>query len=316
MSERKPTKRFSKIAVSVCGHLIATATFFALFSSFFFTEQSFGLLGVGLRDEALRPDIVGPAVLLFGLAGCAWALMFIIYQLAKSHLHQTKHVQLKKARGSVITETLVVLPVFFMLTFGLAQMALNSIAGILTTLASFEVTRTLAVWAVEEGNNRSPGGQVTRAHITQRARLQAAAIIAPATPEISTAVPCSLGPATQMLQGLTGLGISAAPVGQGSVFSMAEAFGHRTFAQRGPAKLAGAYCATQVTWTPVDSSPITTERSSFTSTLRYNHPVALPVVGLVFARNYGAGPWQTPYVSTIERTYRLTTYVTPNDRLP
>jgi hypothetical protein len=119
-----------------------------------------------------------------------------------------------------------------------------------------------------------------------------------------------------MLQGLIGLGISAAPVGQGSVFSMAEAFGHRTFAQRGPAKLAGAFCAIDVDWTAVNSDPTNTNRSPITSTLRYNHPVAMPVVGFVFARNYGAGPWLTPYVSTIERTYRLTTYVTPNDRLP
>jgi hypothetical protein len=324
MSERKSvtskvtTHRFSNLVASVVGHLTATALFFVLFSSLFMSEQTLGLLQVGLRDDAMRPDILAPAVLIFGLAGCAWALMFIMYQLGKSRVHQGAHVKLKKARGTVITETLVVLPIFFCLTFGLAQMALNSIAGILSTLASYEVTRTLAVWAVEENNSRSPsGGAITHQQIQQRARLHAAMVIAPVTPEFSLAAPCQLGSVLpQALAGLVGVNVGGIPTGQGSVFSMAEAFGHRTFSERGPAKLTGAYCAIEVDWNGVITDPQNVNRSPITSTLQYHHPVAMPVVGWVFAKNPGAGPWATPYVSTIRRTYRLTTYVTPNVELP
>lgn len=321
MSERKPVTRVtkhrsSKIAISVVGHLLATSTFFVVFASFFFTEHSLGLLKVGINDAALRPDIVGPALLIFGLSGCAWALLFIIYRLAKTHVQRPKHVALKKARGTIIAETLIVLPVFFMLTFGLAQMALTSIAGLLTTLASYEITRGLAVWSVEEGNSRSPGGNVSASHIRDKMRLQAAAVIAPATPEISQTVHCNLGPAQQMITGMAGAGFVPAATGQGTVFSMAEAYGHRTFAERGPSKLASAYCAIDVQWTDVTTDPTYVERDTFTSTLRYTHPAAMPVVAWVFASDPNSPPWSTPYTSIIERKYTMTTYLTPNDRLP
>ncbi len=324
MSERKPmtpavTKhRFSKIAASVCGHLLATTTFFVLFSSLFVTEQSLGLLKVGVRDEMLRPDIMGPGVLLFGLAGCVWALAFIIYQLAKSHMTQAKHVSLKKARGTVITETLVVFPVFLCLTFGLAQMAMNSIAGILSTLASYEVTRTLAVWAVEEGNNRSPSGTVSREHIRDRARLVAASIIAPVTPELASGLTgCSQGSALpSMLQGLVGAGLAPAAAPALQIKSMAEGYGASRFIVRGPTKLSLAYCAIDVTWTNVNTDTTFVGRSPITASLAYNHPISMPAVGWVFATDPGAGPWATPYVSIIRRQYRMTTYLTPNTYLP
>lgn len=325
MSERKPvtsqvTKhRFSKIVASVCGHLLATLTLFAAFTSLFLTEQTLGLMKIGVMDEALRPNIVGPAVLILGLAGCAWALMFIIFQLAKSHVQRPKHV-LKKARGTVITETLVVLPAFFLLTFGLAQMAINSIAGILSTLASYEVSRSLTSWSVEEGNNRAPGGAPNHTYIQQKMRLHAAMVIAPVTPEFSQAAPCNLPfSVTSALDGIRGIGTNSwgSTSGQGRVFSMAEAFGHRTFAERGPSKLAGAYCAIQVNWTNVNPDTTSTLRSDFTTRLDYYHPAAMPIIGWIFT-NTGGGthPWATNNVTRIERSYRLRTYVTPNTFLP
>lgn len=321
--KRVPTRRikhrFSNIAIAACGHLLASVTLFVAFSASFLTERSAELLGVGLQDAALRTDVVGPLVLNLGLASCVWAMVFIIYKLARTRISQPKHVVLKKAKGTVIAETLIVLPVFFCLTFGLAQMALSSIAGLLTTLATYEVTRGLAVWSVEEGNaRRVPGGNVTRAEIVDRMRLQAASIIAPATPEFSQGAGCLVGPAAQaMLLGMTRVGLlSPVATGQGEVSSMAEAFGHRTFAERAPTKLIAAYCAVQVNWTGVNPDPEENRRSEFTATLRYQHPVAMPVIGIVFTDGQGSGPWQTPYVSTIERSYSMTAYLSPNDELP
>lgn len=322
MSERKPVTRvtkhrFSKIAVSVAGHLLATSTLFVTFGSFFFTEHSLGLLRAGVQETSLRADVLGPAVLVFGLAGCAWALMFIMYRLARGHFKRPKHVALKKAKGTIIAETLIVLPTFFMLTFGLAQMALTSIAGLLTTLASYEVTRGLAVWSVEEGQNRSPGGTVTAAHIRNKMRLQAAAVIAPATPEMSQLRTCpGITMANRMVSGMQDAGLAGTATGQGSVFSMAEAYGHRTFEERGPSKLISAFCATNVMWTSVNSDPTYTGRDTFTSTVQYVHPAAMPVVAFVFASDPNTPPWVTPYTSIIERKYTLTTYLTPNDELP
>ena len=320
MSERqqvtdKVTKhRLSRIFFAALAHLMAVTTMFGLFMSMFLTEHTLGLMKVTFRDPQLQSDVAGQALLLFGLASCVWALMFIIYKLIRSRADQPKHVQLKKARGTVITETLIVFPVFLCLTFGLAQMALTSIAGLLGTLASFEVARSLAVWAPEENN---PHSGVSRNQIRTKMRLKAALTIAPATPEFSQATPCFLpGDVTSALAGMGSAGLLPAPVGQGSVYSMAEGFGDRAFALRGPTKVVGAFCNIDVAWTGVLTNGQATGRNWFTTTMTYHHPAAMPVVAWVFASNPGAGTWSTPYVSTMTREYRLRQYLSPNNRLP
>lgn len=323
MSERNGSTRvvgkhrLSKIAASAAGHLMATLVFFTVFLSFFLTEHTLGLVQVGLTDTLLRENVATPLVLLFGLAACAWALTFIIFRLGRLHMAQAKVVKLKKARGTIIAETLIVLPVFFLLTFGLAQMAMNSIAGLLTTLASYEATRSLAVWAVEEGHNRV-GGTATRGLITEKARLAAAKVIAPAVPELASGLAgCQEGQSLPAMRaGMVAAGFVSVPVPEPSVWSMNEAYGQSRFLTRGPTKLTLAYCATQVNWTSVDTDTTSVERSTFTTTVRYNHPAVMPLVGPIFARNPGVGPWATPYVTTMERQYRYTTYLTPNTFLP
>lgn len=312
----KPT-RWSHVALSAASHALAVATIFTLFVSLFLTEQSLALLKIGLFDELLQADVATPLVLLFGLAACAWSLLFIVYKLVRTHVDRPVHVNLKKARGTVVTETLIVLPVFFLLTFGLAQMALNSIAGLLSTLASYEVTRTLGVWAVEEGNNRAPGGTVTASHIRDRARLAAAMVIAPATPNHESGVHCDRGSALPlMLEGLGGAGLDTTVDANNSISTMAEAFGHATFASRGPAKLTGAYCNINVTWSGVNTDSDYTGRSMLTTNLQYHHPAVMPLVGPIFSSDPGAGTWSTNHVSTFERSYSVRTYLTPNVHLP
>lgn len=323
MSERNGStqvvgmNRLSRIAASAAGHFMATLVFFTVFISFFLTEHTLGLVQVGLTDTLLRENVVTPLVLLFGLAACAWALTFIIFRLGRMHVHQVKVVKLQKAKGTIIAETLIVLPVFFLLTFGLAQMAMNSIAGLLTTLASYEATRSLAVWSVEEGHNRV-NGTATRGLITEKARLAAAKVIAPAVPELASGFTgCQEGASLPAMRaGMVAAGFLNVPVPDASVWSMNEAYGTSRFVTRGPTKLSLAYCATEVTWTPVNTATTSVERSTFTATVRYHHPAVMPLVGPIFARNPGAGPWATPYVTTMDRQYRYTTYLTPNTYLP
>jgi hypothetical protein len=300
------------------GHLIATSVFFTLFSSLFLTTEILGLIKIGLRDAALRPDIVTPLVLVFGLSACAWALCFIVFSLGRLHLKTTKTVSLKPARGSIITETLIVLPVFFLLTFGLAQMATNSIAGLLTTLATYEAARTASVWGVEVGINRS-GTMTDYQTANRKVRLAAAAIIAPATPELASGLAgCDIDAPElkKMRDGMVAAGFSPVPIPEPSVWDMTEAWGKSTFAVRGPTKLTLAYCNTEVSWDPaINLGPQDVNRTEFTTTVRYYHPAVFPLVGPIF-QNSSGGNWATDYVSMMTRSYKMHSYLTPNDELP
>ena len=306
---RVSAPRASKIAVSVLGHLTATTVFFAAFAMMFVNEQIMGLVGVGLQDTQLRADVVTPIVLVFGLSACAWALTFIVYSLVRLRLPKSRGLALSRARGTIITETLVVLPIFFLLTFGLAQMAVNSMAGLLSTLASYEVARTLAVWAPESRAN------VDANVIREKARLVGAAVVAPIVPENRAGLAGCDQNATslrQMREGLQGVGLESGVGGETRTWSMKDAFGTRAFSERGPTKLTLAFCNSWVTWTPVDRDTDNVNIQAFTATFTYHHPAVFPMVGPIFAQNPGAGNWGTNYVSSFTKSYSMTTYLTPN----
>ena len=58
------------------------------------------------------------------------------------------------------------------------------------------------------------------------------------------------------------------------------------------------------------------DRNSFTTNMRYAHPAAMPMVGWVFTTELGAGPWITPYVTVVDKSYELTQQLPPNPELP
>ena len=102
------------------------------------------------------------------ISGLVWYMVYSAWRAVSKPRAQRV---LKAAHGTVITETLIVLLPFMLLTSGLAQMSINNMAGMLTNKAAYEAGRTMWVW---EPTDAAKG--------QKRARLAAAASVAPVAP--------------------------------------------------------------------------------------------------------------------------------------
>lgn len=318
-----PVKRFNRhrilrLVVGTAFHIVAATFLAAVFCWFFLNEAALSALPSAWSDAEIRAEIAGSLVIIVGLAACTWTLVVITSLLLRERRRQHKLRALSPARGTIITETLVVLPVFFLLTFGLAQMGINSMAGILGSVAVYEAARTVAVWGPEVGHNRSGGGSVTTEIVNDRARIAAAGILTPVVPNLASGMCATSQAMNQMQQGMLGALLAGGGTPQTQIWSFVEALdGKTSFAVRGVVKHRLAYCATTITHTGgIVTDPDSKSRSEFTTNLEYAHPAVFPLVGLVFTTDLGAGPWATPYVSVVRRSYRLTQQMSPNPDRP
>lgn len=118
-----------------------------------------------------------------GLAACAWALLVIgykLFQMRRSEKKQLKRV-LIRSRGTALTETLIVLIPFFLLTSGIAQLSQLNVTGILADLAVFQAARAVFVWSPETTQPRFESSYKSTI-IKDRARTIAAMSLAPTAP--------------------------------------------------------------------------------------------------------------------------------------
>lgn len=121
-----------------------------------------------------------PSILLhIGLSACIWALCVIAYKLWIRPRPKVLH-RLGQ-RGSVMTETLIVLPVFFVLCFGMAQLAVNNIGGILANVAVYQAARAAWIWQPEVGVTRV-STEITQEDAENRVRIAAALVMTPVAP--------------------------------------------------------------------------------------------------------------------------------------
>jgi hypothetical protein len=298
--------------LSGAGHIAMTFVIFGLFASPFLSAGVVDMVGTGVVDPQIQGPLLKDLAIMFGLAVCTWALLFVAYTHVRDRIRRQKTMVVVKTRGSVMTESLIVLPVFLLLTFGLGQMGVNSMAGLLTTLGTFQAARTLAVWGPEVGSNRS-GTTVSRTNAEDRARIAAAAVIAPVAPMSAGNILCTKTNAfRKLVGGMVAAGLAPVEAPQ-RYNTFSDALDTSTFAQRGPAKLAGAYCSVGVTYSgDMRTNPGATEVGSFTTKVAYKHKMVFPLVGLAFGGTPTPGGWLT----TIERTYSLTHHLTPNPILP
>lgn len=294
--------------VAFVGHLTATLLLFAVFQAAFISESTFNLLKVAVGDSQLAGHVMLEVGIMLGLSGCLWAFMYLAYSWIRIGMNTRKKLSVVKTRGTILTETLIVFPVFLLLTFGLAQMSINSMAGLLATLATYESARTVAVWGPEVGHNRSGRGTVSNNHVEEKARVAAAAIMAPIAPNLPTEfASCSASNKTmdEMLRSLVGAGV--APFGAPKpVDSFIDALDTQRFGARGWYKLQIAYCRSDVSWSgQIVTDPGARGRNQFTTSLSYRHRTAFPFMKLVFGQ-----------FSTIERSYTLTQQMSPNPERP
>lgn len=237
------------------------------------------------------PQVMGnsaPALFLHvGLSACMWALLVIIYKLWKHP--RARRVHALGRRGSVMTETLIVLPIFLLMTLGLAQLAINNVAGILANVAVYEAARTAWLWTPEEGVERV-SGTVDAAAVKERARIAAALVMTPAAPGEFVTDP--LSGSEEFKRTRFAMAASHVPGGGGfdsigdllsTAFSfnftraternmsLSRALDESTFIERGLLKFTHAYTVTDIEVTQPEEGRIGVN-------LTYHHHQAMPYV--------------------------------------
>lgn len=301
---------YGRLAAASALHLLGVAVIFCLFGWWILPGEAHPAIAqaysLGVFSE--HPQEV---LLHAGISACLWALLFIAWKLLTT-ASEEKTPRLVRARGTVIVETIIVFPVFLLITLGLVQLALLNTAGFLTTLGAFKAGRVVAIWYPEalEGRNG-----VDLALVEEKARLAAASSVAPVAPAdfVFSAGDCVASDSLDAkLEALGDLGHDTSPAsayGQATPenLSLATAFDQSDFATRGQTKLLFAHCATTVEYV-VSGHEVLTR-------IQYQQQIAMPVVSLVFGEPATVAGRQGFY-ATIERDHRTTHQIVPMDEPP
>ena len=224
---------------------------------------------------------------------------------------------MRAARGTVLTEFLIILPVFLLLTFGMAQLAINNMAGMLANVAVYEAARAVWIWQPEVDTGRATADPV------DRARIAASQVMTPVAPGNFMVIPTGLSAefrasrnALMLSQipfggsipsGLTDLGAGAGSISLQSAekdLSMSKALDTSTFLSRSLTKYTHAYLATNVE---------VINGSEIGATLTYQHNQVMPLVGIIFGKksgglfgvNFDAPGMRSGYYATYQRSYAI-----------
>lgn len=248
-----------------------------------------------------------------GLSASFWAMLVIAFKLFTAP-SEKRSARLVKARGTVIVETLIVFPVFLLITLGLLQLTILNTAGLLTHLAAFKAGRAVSVWAPEAHHGRKGVNYTT---MNEKARTAAAAALAPVAPS-DFVYSCDQNNSLEtMLEALrtvghiTTLNPNVKLHGSRSNLSVSRAFDHSNFIIRGQRKLEFAFCAVEVEVDPPNPGPAT----NFNVVVTYRQQMAMPFVEVVFGSFDEVGG-RAAFYTTIQRRHATTSQIEPNDSTP
>ncbi len=304
-------------------HVAGVSVILSLFALVFVDSHVLEAIKVAAVHIDFYRMVTIPILLEIGLAVCLWAILFATYQYVMERsreLRAPKRVALVRSRGTILTETLIVMPIFLLLTSGLAQLAINSSANVLMALATFQAGRTAWVWEPEtRGGNARHGMGGDQAGVEERARIAAATVLAPAAPaEYRAACEFSslfddrmkaIGAGTFSPLGMAGAAAVQARTGaqrntySNESVSYVRAFDTSTFAERGAKKFYIAYCLTSASYTVGDGE--------IRTTVQYDHVNAFPWFAYIFGTRKTVGG-TTGYFTEYEASYGLRPQIDAN----
>ncbi len=266
---------------------------------------------IALDDPTFYSIITIPTISLVGVSACLWALVWITGALVIQGRRDRRKLQVVRARGTIMTEFLIILPTYLLLTSGLAQLAINSTAQVLTSLATFQAGRTAWIWEAETRPGNVRNGTST-ADVNDRARIAAAAVLAPVVPAEfrgsceytatfdETMRAMTLMPAS-VARGLTIGQVDALP--KNRFYNVA--FDDSVMLERGAKKFFMAYCHTTVTY-EMGGKGIVTKVS-------YDHANVFPWFAYIFGQPKVSGG-RLAYYSVMRAEYSLPLQLDANPR--
>lgn len=295
--ESKSISRLFVWPIKIIGHLLATIMVTALMIFLMTDHQHFiATMTFSYGLEQFRSETVSSMLMLWGLGSCVWAMGVILYALATSRRESVPYRSLKSARGTIMVETIIILPAYFMLMFGMGQFGLNMISSSMANVAGYSASRAYWVWAPEIGSSRS-GTAVTSDMALDKARIAGALVMTGATPggQLATGNLSDMAKKAQDMTSFPGtggiigtlLGVFGGGSGVGATeTSYYKSFGDSNFLIRGKGKFKNAY----------NSIEVTALGGGGGVNFKYKMVQTLPIVGVVFGQ-MDAGR----YRMTIER---------------
>ncbi|TXD34677.1 hypothetical protein FRC96_13780 [Lujinxingia vulgaris] len=281
------------------------------------------LLEVELAQGWAASRWLGPVAGHLALSALVWATLVVAGRALQGFGARQRSPRLVRARGAVATETLIVMPVLLLLVFGLAQLAVVNIAGMLANYAAVQAGRAVWVWHPETQplNDQSARRGVTDAMVIDHARAQAAAALAPVAPGDHQ---MSGGEGSAVLERMRGMmmasQVESPPNDSGRMVQEAgfdaatnedaafwRALDGSSFPERTSRKITFAYLATEV--------EVVTRGEDVGASLTYQHYVAFPLVGAIFGEQSSVGG-RSGNFSTITREFLLPAQVQPNAETP
>lgn len=274
-------------------------------------------------ESATATPWVGHVAGHLALSALCWALIYMAGRTLVQAAGRERSPRLVRAQGAVATETLIVMPVLLMLVFGLAQLAVVNIAGMLANYAAVQAGRAVWVWHPETQplNDESARRGVTEAMVADHARVQAAAALAPVAPGDHQISGDMGSPAFTRMRGMmmasqvenppNDSGRIAQDIGFDSATDKDAAFWRAldgsSFPERTARKMSFAYLATEV--------EVVDRGEEVGARLTYHHYVAFPLMGGIFGEDATVGGRAGAY-STITREFLLPAQVQPNAETP
>lgn len=260
------------------------------------------------------------------LSAATWTLIYLTFSAVMDGRSDGRRV-LKKARGTVITETIIILPVLLILILGLSQLVINNLAGMLLNYGSSQAARTVWVWSPEtEPIEGGPGPRmgVDDERVQEMARLQVAAAMTPVAPSVFASRREIDSPEFEQMRAiLLASQIPGAPNDAGNIaldraqgFDDFEAADSLTFvnaldgsnyAARTVRKFSSAYNAVEL--------EVVREDGQVGVEMTYFHQITFPLVGAIFGET-GSVEGARGYFMPLRRQIFYSAQVPPNATMP
>ena len=254
------------------------------------------------------------------ISGLLWSSVALGWHVLARRRHTSLRV-VRAARGQVMLETLIILPVYLLVMMGSMQLALTSMAGLLTTLGSYQAGRAAAIWLPEQRIS-NPRRTVSEAVVKDKVRVAVVSAVAPVVASgfasgLSTCDAAdnstTLTHKIEAMEGALNLGIlpslpGGRTSGDRSQLTVGGAFDEGGMKNRIGPKMRFAYCL-------VDEPAFSFSGDKVTTSIVFNYQMVMPFVELAFGefRNLHG---RSGYYSAIKRSYQVRMQIPPNPVSP